>query len=106
MNDISKAIYDIRKIDELGDSDTRIHKINSSIKIIVTIIYVIKILSIKQFTVINITCTILYPLIIFIIGTFLGYPIMNNLYNWKSTNKIYFKKSIICFAHYTGTFSN
>ena len=68
MNDISKAIYDIRKIDELGDSDTRIHKINSSIKIIVTIIYVIKILSIKQFTVINITCTVLYPLIIFIIG--------------------------------------
>ena len=64
MNDISKAIYDIRKIDELGDSDTRIHKINSSIKIIVTIIYVIKILSIKQFTVINITCTVLYPLII------------------------------------------
>ena len=38
MNDISKAIYDIRKIDELGDIDTRIHKINSSIKIIVTII--------------------------------------------------------------------
>ena len=68
MNDISKAIYDIRKIDELGDSDTRIHKINSSIKIIVTIIYVIKILSIKQFTVINITCTVLYPLIIFIIN--------------------------------------
>ena len=68
MNDISKAIYDIRKIDELGDSDTRIRKINSSIKIIVTIIYVIKILSIKQFTVINITCTVLYPLIIFIIG--------------------------------------
>ena len=92
MKDISKAIYDIRKIDELGDIDTRIHKINSSIKIIVTIIYVIKILSIKQFTVINITCTVLYPLIIFIIG--------------KVPIKFILKKSIICFAHYTGTFSN
>ena len=68
MNDISKAIYDIRKIDELGDSDTRIHKINSSIKIIVTIIYVIKILSIKQFTILNITSIVLYPLILFTIG--------------------------------------
>lgn len=68
MKDISKAIYDIRKIDELGDMNTKIHKIDSAIKIIVTIIYVIKILSIKQFTILNITCTVLYPLIIFIIG--------------------------------------
>ena len=54
MKDISKAIYDIRKIDELGDMNTKIHKIDSAIKIIVTIIYVIKILSIKQFTILNI----------------------------------------------------
>lgn len=68
MKDISKAIYDIRKIDELGDMNTKIHKIDSAIKIIVTIIYVIKILSIKQFTILNITCIVLYPLILFIIG--------------------------------------
>lgn len=68
MKDISKAIYDIRKIDELGDVNTKIHKIDSAIKIIVTIIYVIKILSIKQFTILNITCIVLYPLILFIIG--------------------------------------
>ena len=68
MKDISKAIYDIRKIDELGDMNTKIHKIDSAIKIIVTIIYVIKILSIKQFTILNIICIVLYPLILFIIG--------------------------------------
>lgn len=68
MKDISKTIYDIRKIDELGDMNTKIHKIDSAIKIIVTIIYVIKILSIKQFTILNITCIVLYPLILFIIG--------------------------------------
>ena len=68
MKDISKAIYDIRKIDELGDMNTKIHKIDSAIKIIVTIIYVIKILSIKQFTILNIRCIVLYPLILFIIG--------------------------------------
>ena len=80
MNDISKAIYDIRKIDELGDSDTRIHKINSSIKIIVTIIYVIKILSIKQFTISDITCIVLYPLILFTIGKIPIKFILNFIY--------------------------
>lgn len=68
MDDLSKAIYGIRKIDELGEKSTMIHKIDSSIKIIVTIIYVIKILSIKQFTILNITCILLYPLILFTIG--------------------------------------
>ena len=34
MGDISKAISNIRKIDELGDKYTMVHKIDSSIKII------------------------------------------------------------------------
>ena len=68
MGDISKAISNIRKIDELGDKYTMIHKIDSSIKIIVTIIYVIKVLSIKQFIISDITCIVLYPLILFKLG--------------------------------------
>ena len=68
MDDISKAISNIRKIDELGDRDTMFHRIDSSIKIIVTIIYVIKVLSIKQFIISDITCILLYPLILFMFG--------------------------------------
>lgn len=68
MGDISKAISNIRKIDELGDKYTMIHKIDSSIKIIVTIIYVIKVLSIKQFIISDITSIVLYPLILFKFG--------------------------------------
>ena len=68
MDDISKAIYDIRKIDELGDKHTILHRIDSSIKIIVTIIYVIKVLSMKQFTISDIACIVLYPLILFKLG--------------------------------------
>lgn len=68
MEDISKAISNIRKIDELGDKYTMIHKIDSSIKIIVTIIYVIKVLSIKQFIISDITSIVLYPLILFKFG--------------------------------------
>ncbi|MDI9218446.1 MULTISPECIES: energy-coupling factor transporter transmembrane component T [Clostridium] len=68
MDDISKAISNIRKVDELGDKCTMIHKIDSSIKIIVTIIYVIKVLSINQFIISDIICIVLYPLILFIFG--------------------------------------
>ena len=68
MNDISKAISNIRKIDELGDRNTMIHGIDSSIKIIVTIIYVIKVISMKQFIISDITCIVLYPLILFKVG--------------------------------------
>ena len=68
MGDISKAISNIRKIDELGDKYTMIHKIDSSIKIIVTIIYVIKVLSIKQFIISDIISIVLYPLILFKFG--------------------------------------
>ena len=68
MGDISKAISNIRKIDELGDKYTMVHKIDSSIKIIVTIIYVIKVLSIKQFIISDITSIVLYPLILFKLG--------------------------------------
>jgi len=68
MSDISKSISNIRKIDELGDKDTMIHRIDSSIKIIVTIIYVIRVLSMKKFIISDITCIVFYPLILFIFG--------------------------------------
>ena len=68
MADISKVISDIRKIDELGDTHTMLHRIDSSIKIIVTIIYVIRVLSMKQFIISDIICIVLYPLILFKLG--------------------------------------
>ena len=68
MNDISKSIYNIRKIDELGDMNTVLHRIDPSIKIIVTIIYVIKVLSMKQFRMLDTICIVSYPLIVFILG--------------------------------------
>lgn len=65
---ISKAIVDIRKIDELGDKNTIIHRIDSSIKIIVTFFYIIKVLSMKEFIVSDSICILLYPLILFKFG--------------------------------------
>ena len=68
MDDISKAISNIRKIDELGDRSTILNRIDSSIKIIVTIIYIIKVLSMKEFIVSDIICIVLYPIMLFKLG--------------------------------------
>ena len=66
MGDLSKAIYNIRKIDELGKEDTIIHKINPMIKIIVTLAYVIKVISIKEFLFEDIIVILAYSIFIFI----------------------------------------
>ena len=66
MGDLSKAIYNIRKIDELGKEDTIIHKINPIIKIIVTLAYVIKVISIKEFLFADIIVILAYSIFIFI----------------------------------------
>ena len=110
MGDISKAISNIRKIDELGDKYTMIHKIDSSIKIIVTIIYVIKVLSIKQFIISDITSIVLYPLILFkfgkvpvkfilkkvlfILPLILGFSVINLIIDF-SYSEIYFSVLLI-----------
>ena len=66
MGDLSKAIYNIRKIDELGKEDTIIHKINPIIKIIVTLAYVIKVIYIKEFLFADIIVILAYSIFIFI----------------------------------------
>lgn len=68
MKDISKYIYNIRRFDEIGEKDTAIHKLNSSIKVLVTLFYIIKVLSIKSFNLWDIGIVVLYPLLIFILG--------------------------------------
>ena len=70
MGDLSKAIYNIRKIDELGKEDTIIHKINPMIKIIVTLAYVIKVISIKEFLFADIIVILAYSIFIFIANIF------------------------------------
>ena len=68
MRDINKVLFDIRQIEELGDSNTFIHSINATVKILVTFIYVIKVLFIKDFRMLNVGVILAYPILIFLIG--------------------------------------
>ena len=68
MKDIGETIYNIRRIDTLGDMDTPIHRINGAIKIIVTLMYIIRILSLKSFTFLDMLVILSYPVILFLLG--------------------------------------
>ena len=68
MMDINKKLYKIRLIDDLGAQESVIHRINPTIKLITTFLYIIKVLSLKDFVLMDIAIIIAYPLILFILG--------------------------------------
>ena len=45
MVDINKKLYKIRFIDDLGTQESAIHRINPTIKLITTFLYIIKVIS-------------------------------------------------------------
>jgi cobalt/nickel transport system permease protein len=80
MKNIDVALYNIKRMDEISEQASFIHSINSIAKIIVTIAFIIKVLSLKSFILGDIAICIAYPLLIFILG---GVPI---LFILKKTN--------------------
>ncbi|GIM30639.1 cobalt ECF transporter T component CbiQ [Clostridium polyendosporum] len=64
MVDINNVLYRIRAIDDMGDQDTWIHRINPTVKLIVTFFYVIKVIALKEFYLRDIISIILYITII------------------------------------------
>ena len=68
MKDIDVALHNIKIMDEISEQASYIHSINSIAKIIVTIAYIIKVLSLKSFILRDIAICIAYPLLIFILG--------------------------------------
>lgn len=68
MSNFTDSIYKIKSIDTLGKKDTVIHRINPLSKLIVTIIYILTILSFNKYSVINILPLILYQIVIICLG--------------------------------------
>lgn len=68
MKDINLALYSIRRMEEIGEKATVVHNINSIVKIIITVAYIIKVVSLKRFNLGDIAICITYPLVLFILG--------------------------------------
>lgn len=68
MKDINLVLYSIRRMEEIGEKETLVHNINSIVKIIITVAYIIKVVSLKSFNLRDIAICITYPLVLFILG--------------------------------------
>lgn len=64
MNDISEKIYRIRMMDDVGEKNSVIHKINPAIKIIVSLAYIMEVISLKNFKLSICIIILLYTLIV------------------------------------------
>lgn len=75
MANITESIYNIRFLDELADKNTIIHRINPIIKLLVTIIYLLVVLSFGKYDIMRLLPYVFYPIIIFILSEVPFYPI-------------------------------
>lgn len=68
MNKISNAIYEINKLDELANQKQWINQIHPLIKLLVTVGYIIIIISFDQYDLSKVLVMGVYPITIFILG--------------------------------------
>lgn len=68
MSNVNNSIYNIRFLDESASKKTVIHKINPIAKLLVTITYLIVVLSFERYDIIGLIPYILYPVIIFLLS--------------------------------------
>jgi cobalt/nickel transport system permease protein len=68
MPNVIASIYNIRYLEELSSKKTIIHELNSIVKLIVTIIYLIAVISFGKYEITGLIPYVFYPVIIFILS--------------------------------------
>ncbi len=68
MSNIIFSIYNIRYLDELSYKKTIIHKINPATKLLVTLSYLLAVLSFEKYDIIGLLPYVFYPVVIFILS--------------------------------------
>lgn len=68
MSNVTNSIYNIRFLDEAASKKTIIHNINPIVKLLVTILYSVVVISFGKYNIINLVPFISYPIIIFMLS--------------------------------------
>ncbi len=64
MSTLSDSIYKLNKIDDLGKQESIIHNINPVAKLIVTLLYILFVVSFPKYNISGLIPFILYPILI------------------------------------------
>lgn len=65
MERIVNTIYEIHEIDEMSEMSTKIHNIHPLVKLIITVFYLVSVISFDNYNYIGLLLMVIYPLIVF-----------------------------------------
>ncbi len=68
MSTLSDSIYKLNKIDDLGNQESLIHDINPVAKLIVTLLYIIVVVSFSKYNISGLIPFVIYPILIIYLG--------------------------------------
>lgn len=79
MSDIKKSMQSIAKLEELTDKDTPIHRLQPSVKLLATIIYIITVISYGPYQISGLLPFIIYPVVLMTLGEIPLKPLFQRL---------------------------
>jgi cobalt/nickel transport system permease protein len=65
MNRISNALYEIHEIDEMAERKTQINRIHPLVKLTITVVYAVCVVSINKYDLFGLLPMMVYPLVLF-----------------------------------------
>ncbi len=80
MNKAGKALIELRQMDELADMESPVHSIHALIKLIVTITYIVLVVSFHKYDFTGLLIMVIYPLFLFNLS---GVPIKTCFYKLR-----------------------
>lgn len=87
MSNISNAIYEIHAIDTLASKDQWVNRIHPLVKFIITICYIVAVVSFSKYDVIGLAGMVIYPIAIFILA---------ELSFWESVKRLRVVLPFVC----------
>ena len=79
MPDISKALYNMRLLDDLAQKDSSVHRINSLVKLLTTVIYLTVVLSFGRYEIIRLMPFVFYPVLVFAFSELPAAPVIKRI---------------------------
>lgn len=79
MSNITSSLYNIRLLDDLSKKETLIHELHPLIKVLCTLAYLVAVVSVDRYEIMNLLPFALYPILIFNMGELPVGPIMKKI---------------------------
>jgi len=80
MPNINNSIYNLRFLDEMASKKTLIHNINPIVKLLVTLLYLVIVISFGKYDISGLVPFISYPIIIFILSDIPYLPVFKRMF--------------------------